>query len=485
MKKLVGVALLAAVLLLPALPAWAVDAGAGGVGEGGLAGIWQGTLDAMGSQLRVVFTVSEGEGGTYSATMASPDQGAEGIPVEEAVLDGAAVRFAVPSVMGSYLGVLGEDGATITGEWSQGGMTLPLALERVAEAPKLARPQEPAVGESLYRSEQATYQNLGAGITIGGTITIPQGAGPFPAIILISGSGPQDRNETVFGHRPFMVLADNLTQRGIAVLRVDDRGVGATQGDLSQSTSRDLADDVRAGIEFLKTRPDIDPKRIGLLGHSEGALIAPMVAVDTEDVAFIVLLAPPGIVGEEVLYDQARRISGAAGETPEGIARGQRLQEAVFAVVKAQPDNALATEELHEVFKAGIAELPEATQAELAGSLEAFVDGQVRVVIVPSFRFFLTYDPAPALAQVKCPVLALFGGKDLQVSPGANLGPIEAALKAGGNADYTVKTFDAVNHLFQTATTGLPTEYPTIQETMSPEVLQFMGDWILARFGAK
>jgi len=485
MKKLVGIVSLAAALLLLALPAWAADTGAVENADGGLTGIWQGTLDAMGSELRVVFTVSAGEGGTYSATMASPDQGAEGIPVEEAVLEGSAVRFGVASVMGAYKGALGEDGKTITGEWSQGGMTFPLTLERVAEAPTIVRPQEPPAGATLYNSEQVTYQNPGAGIAIGGAITVPNGPGPFPAVILISGSGAQDRNETVFGHRPFLVLADSITKRGIAVLRVDDRGVGATQGDLQQSTSRDLADDVRAGIEFLKKRPDIDPKRIGLLGHSEGALIAPMVAADTKDVAFVVLLAAPGLVGEDVLYDQARRIGEAAGETPEAVERGRKLQQAVFDVVKAQPDNALATEELRGVIKAGVAELPEATQAELAGSLDAFIDGQIRMVIAPWFRFFLTYDPMPVLGKVTCPVLALYGGKDLQVSPGANSGPVESALKAGGNADYTVKTFDAVNHLFQTATTGLPDEYPKIQETMAPEVLKFMGDWILERFGPK
>lgn len=485
MKKLACVGRLSAALLLLALPAWAAGISAREIGGSGIEGVWQGTLNAMGSELRVVFTVSVGEGGTYAATMASPDQGAEGIPVEEAVLDGAAVRFGVPAVLGSYQGTLGEDGATITGEWSQGGLTLPLTLEKVAEAPTIVRPQDPPPGVSLYTSEQVTCQNVAAGITLGGTITVPNGPGPFPAVILISGSGPQDRNETVFGHRPFLVLADNLTKRGIAVLRVDDRGVGASQGELMQSTSRDLADDVLAEIEFLKKRPDIDPQRIGLLGHSEGALIAPMVAADTEDVAFLVLLAPPGLVGEDLLYDQARRISEARGDTPEAVEHGRKLQESVFKVVKAQPDNMLATEELRGVLTAGVAELPEETQAELAGALDSFIDGQIRAVIVPWFRYFLTYDPAPALAKVKCPVLALYGGKDLQVSPEANRGPVEAALTEAGNADHTVKTFDALNHMFQTATTGLPDEYAKIQETMAPEVLQLMGDWIVERFGTK
>ncbi len=439
----------------------------------------------MGTQLRVVFTVSVGEDGAYSATLASPDQGVAGIVVDTVTFDGAAVGFAVPSILGSFEGVLGEDGKVV-GEWSQGGVTLPLTLEKVAEAPKIVRPQDPPAGESLYTSEQATYQNLGAGITLGGTITIPKGTGPFPAVILISGSGPQDRNETVFGHRPFLVLPDNLTKRGIAVLRVDDRGVGATQGDLSQSTSEDLADDVRAGIEFLKSRPDIDAKRIGLIGHSEGALIAPIVATDTEDVAFMVLLAAPGLVGEELLYDQAWRISEATGEPREDVERGQRLQASVFEVVKSEPDNMLATERLRDGHQGGSRGAARGDAGGDRGTqLDAFVDAQVRMVINPWFRFFLTYDPVPALKSVKCPVLALYGGNDLQVSPEVNSGPVEAALVEAGNADHTVKTFEAMNHLFQTATTGLPTEYPQIQETMAPEVLTFIGDWIVERFGAK
>ncbi len=484
MKKLTAAAWLAAALLLFALPAWAEDAAAPSLAASGLDGIWQGTLEAMGTQLRVVFTVSVGDDGAYSATLASPDQGVAGIAVESVTFDGTAVGFGVPTILGLYTGVLGEDGKVV-GEWSQAGVLLPLTLEKVAEAPKIVRPQDPPAGESLYTSEQATYQNLGAGITLGGTITIPKGTGPFPAVLLISGSGPQDRNETVFGHRPFLVLSDNLTKRGIVVLRVDDRGVGATQGDLSQSTSEDLADDVRAGIEFLKSRPDIDATRIGLLGHSEGAIIAPIVATGTEDVAFLVLLAAPGLVGEEVLYDQARRISEATGEPPEDVERGQRLQASVFEVLKSEPDNMVASEKLREVIRAGVAELPEETQAEIAASLDAFVDAQVRMVINPWFRFFLTYDPVPALKNVKCPVLALYGGKDLQVSPEVNSGPVEAALVEGGNADHTVKTFEAMNHLFQTATTGLPTEYPQIEETMAPEVLTFIGDWIVERFGSK
>jgi len=473
-----GVGWLVAALALLAIPAAAGEAG-------GLAGVWEGTLDADGAALRVVFTVSAADGGAYSATLASPDQGAEGIQVREAVLDGRAVRFSVPVVLGQFDGELDDDGEHIAGVWTQAGRELPLALERTAAGPVVVRPQDPPPMVSLYRSEMVTYQNAAAGITLGGTITTPNGDGPFPAVLLISGSGPQDRNETAYGHRPFLVLADNLTKRGIAVLRVDDRGVGMSQGNVAQSTSRDLADDVRAGVEFLRTRPEIDARRIGLLGHSEGGLIAPMVAAETEDVAFVVMLGPPGIVGEEVLYDQARRISEASGETPEGIERGRRLQEAVFEVLKSEPDNAAATERLRAVLKQGVAELPEAAQAELAESLDAFVDGQIRQVVTPWFRFFLAHDPAPALEKVRCPVLALFGGKDLQISPEANRAPLEAALARGGNADHTVRTSDGVNHMFQTATTGLPSEYPKIPETIAPEVLGLIGDWILERFGPK
>jgi pimeloyl-ACP methyl ester carboxylesterase len=476
-RTIAGVAALVAVVAAVPMGAWAESAPA-------LEGIWMGTLSAMGQELRVVFTVSVDEGGTYVATMGSPDQGAEGIPVPEAVLDGTAVRFGVPAVAGTYEGTLGDDGKLV-GQWSQAGAQFPLTLERVSEAPVIARPQEPQPAVSLYRSENVTFQNAGAGISFGGTLTAPNEGGPFAAVILISGSGPQDRNETIFGHRPFLVLSDHLTKQGIAVLRVDDRGVGMSQGNLSQATSRDLADDVLAGIAFLKSRPEIDPARIGLLGHSEGALIAPMVAAESPDVAFIVLLAPPGLPGEQVLYDQARRIGEGAGEDPEAIERGRVIQERAFEVLKVETDPVVVFEKLRGVFRESVAELPEATQAELAGSLDAFVDGQARQISTPWFRFFLTYDPVPALMKVKCPVLAAWGAKDLQVSPEVNRGPVEKALAEGGNADHDVVTFDSLNHMFQTAETGLPTEYPKITETMSPEVMGLVGEWIVKRFVLK
>ncbi len=245
---------------------------------GSIEGVWLGTLQVPATKLRIVFNITTRPDGSFSATLDSPDQGATGIPVGAVSMEASQVTLDVSAVSGRYEGTLNEDGSAISGKWTQGGVSLDLVLQRVDEAPKPVRPQEPKKPYP-YSEEEVTYENAKAGVTFAGTLTMPRTGGPFPAVLLITGSGAQDRDETVFGHRPFLILADYLTRRGIAVLRVDDRGTGGTKGDASQATSEDFADDTLAGVEYLKTRRQIDPKRIGLIGHSEGGMIAPMVAV--------------------------------------------------------------------------------------------------------------------------------------------------------------------------------------------------------------
>jgi fermentation-respiration switch protein FrsA (DUF1100 family) len=342
-------------------------------------------------------------------------------------------------------------------------MSLPLVLERTEKTPELHRPQEPK-SPYPYRVEEVVYEN--AGITLAGTLTLPDSGAPFPAVLLISGSGAQDRDETMFGHRPFLVLADNLTRRGIAVLRVDDRGVGGSTGDLSQATSEDLADDVLAGVEYLKTREEINPQQIGLIGHSEGGIIAPIVAVQSPDVAFIVMMAGTGLPGEDILYTQGALIARANGVSEEEIAQNRVLQERLFAVLKQEQNDTVAEEKLREILD----------ETELS---EENKQTQIQTMLTPWFRYFLTYDPAPTLMNVQIPVLAINGEKDLQVPPKENLQAIEEALEAGGNQDYTIKELPGLNHLFQTAQTGLPSEYAKIEETMSPSALTVIGDWIV------
>jgi len=444
-------------------------------------GLWLGTLKVQGGmEIRLLFNISTSSDGSVNVTMDSIDQGAKGIPVDLITYKDGNLHLGIKSISGTFDGTLKEDGNTIEGEWKQSGLSFPLVLSRINETPDTRREQDP-VKPYPYSEEEVSYENEEAGIKLAGTLTIPKSEGPFPAVILISGSGQQNRDEEILGHRPFLVLSDYLTRRGIAVLRVDDRGAGGSTGNFSQATTEDFAGDVVAGIEYLKSREEIDTARIGLIGHSEGGLIAPIVAVESPDVAFIVMMAGPGITGEEILYLQSDLISRAEGVDNETIARNEALMKSIYSVVKEEQNDTLAAEKLQKLILDEMENMSEEEQKSSGYSeaaLEAQVNAQVQNLISPWMRFFLTYDPAPTLMKVKCPVLAINGEKDLQVPPEENLQAIEEALKAGGNRDYTVKELPGLNHLFQTAETGSPSEYARINETISPAALELIGDWV-------
>lgn len=440
-------------------------------------GIWEGKLKVPGGELRIVFNISKNPDGTLTASLDSPDQGVTGIPVEEVIFEDNTLRLEVKSVGGVYEGKVDEEFLTFEGQWKQSGQTLPLTLKRVDKAVEILRPQEPKKPYP-YKEEEVTYENKDAGITLAGTLTLPSEGGPFPVVLLITGSGPQDRNETVFAHRPFLVLADYLTRQGIAVLRVDDRGVGESSGDFSQATSEDFASDVLAGVEYLKTRKEINIKKIGLIGHSEGGIIAPMVAVKSPYVAFIVLMAGTGLTGEEILYLQSTLIAKASGVSDEDIAKNLELNKRIFSVIKEEKNKKTTEERLHQMFMEDWEKMSEKEKSKI-GDPEEYLKAQLQNLLSPWFYFFLIYDPKPTLMKVKCPVLAINGEKDLQVPPRENLTVIEEALKSGGNKNYTIKEIPNLNHLFQTAQTGSPSEYVKIEETISPVALKIIGDWIL------
>jgi len=438
------------------------------------AGIWVGTISIGGVDIRIVLKIVARPDGSLAATMDSPDQGAKDIPVDTVKVAGVRLQFEMKSIQGTYDGTFNAATKEIEGTWKQ-GIPLPLKLKRVDKAPELARPQEPK-RPFPYLEEDVSYENKKAGITLAGTLTKPQGGGSFPAVILITGSGAQDRNEAIFGHKPFMVIADSLTRRGLAVLRVDDRGVGGSKGNLSSSTSEDLAGDVLAGIDYLKSRPDVDAHRIGLIGHSEGGIIAPMVAAQSPEVVFIVLLAGTGISGEQILYEQGELITRAEGASEEDIAKSLDIQKKSFAAVKEAKDLKAIEEKLKPILAEGYRTLPEEQKKTLREDL--WIKQQIQVLTSPWFRFFLTYDPKPTLARVKCPVLALGGSMDLQVPAEENLKAIGEALKGSGNPNYMVQVLPGLNHLFQTAQTGSVSEYGKIEETFSPQVLKIIGEWI-------
>lgn len=366
--------------------------------------MWLGTLDVGPSKLRLVLHIARSSEGLLTATLDSVDQGAMGLPVDSITFKDGLVKFEMKQLGARYEGKMNAAGVELTGEFTQSGTTFPLVLKAVDQAPELKRPQDPQKPYP-YVEQEVVYQNKPVGVTLAATITLPPGPGPFPAVVLITGSGAQDRNETVFGHHPFLVLADYLTRQGVVVLRADDRGVGGTSAGPPGPTTEDFVGDALAGVDYLKTRKEVDPGKIGLIGHSEGGVVAPLAAVRSKDVAFIVLMAGTGLPGDQILYRQSELIGRAMGASAEKLAQERQLDEQVFKIVKEEKDPAAAERRVRAVLSAE----PDArTQA---------LDSRVQAVLSPWFKFFLTYDPRPTLAKVKVPVLAINGERDLQVPP--------------------------------------------------------------------
>ena len=458
-------------------------AGPGCRKSGGPEGIWQGTLKVPTGELRVVFHINKAADGKLSATMDSPDQGANGIAIDTVAYSNGKLSMKANAIKGSFDGTMKTDGRTIDGKWKQGPFSLALVLTRVDKVVEANRPQEPKKPYP-YKEEEVEFPNPVAGIKLAGTLTMPDSGGPFGAVALITGSGPEDRNEAVFGHKPFLVLADYLTRRGIAVLRWDDRGVGKSTGDPKTATTADLATDVLAAVAYLKTRAEIAPNRIGLLGHSEGGVIAPMVANQSKDIAFVVLMAGTGLRGDSILMLQSRLVAKAEGASDSTIAATMPFERRTLDIALKETDTAVAAPELRAVMKEALAKMS-AQDKEAFGYSDEAIEPQVKQVLSPWFRYFLRYDPQPALRALKVPVLAVVGSKDVQVAPKENLSAIEAALKAGGNKDYTVKELPGLNHLLQTAVTGGISEYAKTEETIAPAALAVMGDWIVAHAAAR
>ena len=435
-------------------------------------GSWQGVLQIMGQEIRLVFHLENDEG-VWKAKMDSPDQGVTGIQVDEMLLDDRQIEMKITAAGIRYTGLVKTD--QIIGTFHQAGLQLPLILNKMEEGDEVVvekesrpRPQDPQP-PFPYQEEIVEFFNQEAKIRLEGTLTTPEGAGPFPAVVLITGSGPQNRNSELLGHRPFLVIADHLSRNGIAVFRYDERGVGASEGDFSRATTVDFASDAKAAIEILKGYPNIDPKRTGIVGHSEGGLVAPMVAVQSDDVDFLILMATSGVRGDQLLLEQKKQV-----EIKMGLDSAMVVESLVhFAnAYKVIVSGKLEGEDLKKGVK-------EALQPVLGPSVpEAQTDALIAQLLSPWMKFFIRHDPAEVLKKVDCPVLAFNGDLDLQVSAEINLRAIEQALKEGNHPQIDTQLFEGLNHLFQTANTGLPTEYELIEETFAPEVMELMVKWI-------
>lgn len=428
-------------------------------------GQWYGMLKAGGSQLRLTMDVTQTDAG-YTGKLISVDQGNTQLPFEWFKTDGNNIHLKTTVANIEYKGTLKDE--TITGVFVQGGQAIPLNFTREKlEKFRPARPQEPKP-PFPYKSEDITFVNTRDNITLAGTLTMPSEGSGFPVAVLISGSGPQNRNEELMDHKPFLVLADHLTRNGIAVLRYDDRGVAQSKGDFASATSADFANDVEAAVAYLKTRKEFNPKKIGLIGHSEGGLIAPMVAARNKDVGFIVLMAGPGVPGKDVILLQIELLNKAAGMPASDIEKQVKQTRDAIDILSMQGDSAVMMSAYWAYAKRSYTELPDSVRKMIPEEQYA---KQFATMTTPWFRYFLTYDPTTSLEKVKIPVLALNGTKDLQVWAPQNLPAIEKALKKAGNKKYIIKELPNLNHLFQEAGTGSAAEYPIIQQTLSPLLL--------------
>ncbi|HKJ78912.1 MAG TPA: alpha/beta fold hydrolase [Prolixibacteraceae bacterium] len=430
---------------------------------------WSGKLDLPTGKLEVIFKISQDSEGIFLAKMDVPMQGAQDLPVSETIVTSDSLILTVAMIAGKFSGAFNND-STILGTWKQASASFPLTLTKTERITELKRPQTPQP-PFPYIAEEVDYMNPESGLKLAGTLTLPPNSENFPTVILISGSGAQDRDETIYEHKPFLVISDYLTRNGIAVLRVDDRGVGGSEGDIRQATSEDFATDVLAGLEYLKLRQEIDPTKIGLIGHSEGGLIAPIVATKSTDVAFIILLSGPGITGEQLLYEQNYLSLKAAGMDDATIQQNRKIQEAIFKIVITETDSAKRLDRLQRTLTGGMYPMMNDDQKKA-------IDSRVEAVNNPWFRFFLTHDPFHVLMNVNVPVLALNGAKDAQVAAESNLAAIEKALSEGGNKNFKTLKIKNLNHLFQTSETGAISEYGQLEETFSPEVLEIIEQWI-------
>ena len=445
----------------------------------GIVGNWVGVLTVQGLKLRLALRVSSSDERILVAKLDSIDQGAKDLPVDEIALEGNVVRFSARRLGLSFTGILDDARSRIRGEIQQGAATMPVTFERVTAVPVVARPQEPRKPYP-YKEYEVRYTNGADGAQLAGTLTIPSAQGPHPAVILITGSGTQDRDETIAGHRPFLVLADHLTRRGIAVLRSDDRGAGGSSPGSTHDTSETFAGDVLAAVDFLRQRRDIDTTRIGVLGHSEGALIAVMAATRRPGIAFVVMMAGTGQPGEAVILAQTELAQRKYGVAPDIVSTTRTALQRVFAALRAHTDPAAALAAMRTALDDQAAALPETSRVSFA-VVRNNIAPQLKLYTTPWFRFFLDYDPATHLRQLRVPLLAVSGELDVQALPEENLARIDAEARSGGNVDVSVRQLPHLNHLFQNAQTGLPNEYSTIEETIAPAALNLISLWIEER----
>lgn len=440
-----------------------------------LSGDWHGVLKVNGTELRNTFHFTQTADG-WRGSLDIPQQEAKGLVVEKVVVGNDSLWLSMPDLGVTYTGKIESDPPFIKGVFKQNGFELPLNLTREAAAGP-ARPQTPEA-PFPYKEEEVSITNSKIGIKLSGTLTLPKTDQLVPAVILIHGSGPHNRNEEVMEHHPFWVIADYLTRNGIAVLRYDKRGIAESEGNYGTATSYDFAEDVAAALEFLKQRKEIDSRKIGLVGHSEGGLIAPIVADEDSDVAFIVMLAGPAVDGGEILLQQERDLMTAYHYMDSVIEETISLNTKLFDAIRTYKEDKGLRDILWDILEKNWEEFQD-PKKPAAMSKEEYFEMQIEQLTSAWLKEFIAINPQDYLSKIKIPLLALNGSLDLQVSAKQNLPMIEKALKKAGNKNYKIIELEGLNHLFQHAKTGALNEYAELEETIAPEVLEIIKDWIL------
>ncbi len=443
-----------------------------------LEGTWKGAIQIMGQELGIAAHFS-GEGPALAVTLDIPAQNAMGLPMQNVSYQHPRVHFEIPgAAVAVFDGAV--EGNRISGDYLQSGLQGSFSLEKesITESAAAGAAEEAVSEPAPYAEEEVEFTN--GDIRLAGTLTVPAGAGPFPAAVMITGSGPQNRDEELFGFKPFRIIADHLARAGIAVLRYDDRGVGGSSGNIATATSADFARDVLAAVDLLKQRKDIDSGRIGVIGHSEGGMVGP-IAAQSGELAFVVMLAGPALSGADTLLDQGARVLRAGGATEEDLKKQRELQEQMFEAIRSGDGWDAVKAGIASQVRASVEKLP-AEQRTAIANVDDYVNAQVQAQVNQLqsawFRYFVDYDPVPALEALKVPTLAVFGELDLQVPPDVNRPAMEQAFVDGGNGQYRIVTLKGANHLFQKASTGSPAEYASLEKAFVPELLPLITDWI-------
>lgn len=448
-----------------------------------LMGKWEAILVYPNVKYKLVADFEKDSSNNIRMKLSSPKQKSFNLTVDSLEIIGNKISFSVKKYQVHFSGIFNVDSNKIAGTWKQTKYHLHLIFFREGELARFNRPQYP-MKPYPYNSDSVAFDNYKENIKLAGTLTYPNHKGKYPAVLLLSGMGPQDRDETMYGHKPFVIVADYLTKKGFAVLRVDDRGMGKSTGNYYNSTTNDFAGDAAASIEFLKKQQMVDSTQIGLIGFNEGGLIASMVASRNRNIQFIVLLSTPGLTGEKILLAQTLNIQKKEKVPKAELTKNYNFNKKVFNIIASRKDSSTIHDELVQAYKDMIASLSTKEKYQKKYSKNVILR-QIGFMSTPWFRYYLTYDPKVNFEKVKCPVLNLYGDKDIQVQPDENLAAIKNALADGGNNNVKSEVIPNVNHLFQDCQTGLPQEYSQITETFSPKVLVIIGDWIKKELAAE